>query len=116
MTLADRQIEALGQTWTLRFSLKAFQALEEHFEASSLEAVSERLEGDVKVADLVAVLWAGFRSHHPETTPDQALDILDELGIGRATEIIRDGFAASVPASGEGADATPPGKPGRSKR
>jgi hypothetical protein len=117
--LADRQIAVGGTTYTLRFSVRAMGALQDHFGLKSLNQVGQRLQqmgDDMGVEDLAAVLWAGLRSHHPDTTKDDALGILDDAGLNGLDDIIGEAFQAAAPddVGGDGAAPDRPTKPGRS--
>jgi len=111
---ADRQIVALGRSWTLRFSLKALGALQEHFGLETLDGLQAAM-ARLSAADVAAILWAGLRSHHPEVTQQQALDMADEIGLDAALEVIGAGFSASMPAGGDkaGEGGENPRTPGR---
>lgn len=127
--LADRQFTLGGETYTLRFSVRAMGALQDHFGLKSLNQVGERLQqlgADLGVEDLAAVLWAGLRSHHPEISKDDALGLLDDAGLDGLDSVVGEAFAAAAPddadrAGGEGgggSSANPrlrvPAKPGPS--
>lgn len=117
--LADRQITVGEETFTLRFSVRAMGALQDHFGLQSLNEVGPRLQamGDnMGVTDLAAVLWAGLRTHHPDLTKDDALGLLDDAGLGGLDDIIGEAFAAAAPDDGEGGgeSAQNPPKSGRS--
>lgn len=112
----DRQVEASGKVWTLRFSIRALAAMQEHFGLASLDEMGTRLTEGITTDDIVAIFWAGLRTHHPEATQDDAAGIADDLGMADAMEIISTGLGAAM--GGESADAAPadPRKPGRSKK
>lgn len=109
----DVQLILGAKTYLLRFSLKAFARLQDHFGLASIDAVGKRL-GDAaqfSVGDMGAMLWAGLARHHPEVTLDQALDMADDLGMAGLTETFGDalGAALSEPAQGQGARPPKPG-------
>lgn len=106
--LPDRQIEVSGKVYTLRFSLKAMAALQEHFGLASLADLHAAMER-VSANDVAGVIWAGLRTHHPEVTKDMAMDMADDLGLDGAMQLLNDGFGAAMP---EGGDEDPL-KPGR---
>ncbi|CAN5480752.1 hypothetical protein BH10PSE7_BH10PSE7_15500 [soil metagenome] len=108
----DRQIEVSGRSYTLRYSLKAMAALQDHYGLASIDEVAQHLSdaNRMGVNDIVALIWAGLRTHHPEVTQEQTLDLVDELGVAEMTSTIRDAFGAALPrvgAAGEGT-ARPP--------
>lgn len=114
---ADRPVTVGERSLTLRYSLKAFAALQDHFGAKSINGVVAKLNEigeDLSVDDLVALFYAGLRSHHPDVSPEDTLDMLDELGPQAIGGEIMQAFLAAV--DGEGAaDATgqaaPPSTP-----
>lgn len=115
-TLADRQITVGGQTYTLRFSIRALACLQEHYGLESIDAVGHRLADTEKfgVEDLIAIVWAGLRTHHREVDKEQVLDMLDEVGVAGIEGVVGDAFAAaSGEASKGGGDDGHPPKPGR---
>lgn len=107
----DVQIEAGGEAYTLRFSVKALAALQDYWELPSLDAVGQKLNqldsGDISVSDYTAILWAALRTHHPEATMEQSLDIFDELGIDGLTSVIVDAMSASSSEDGGKASSDP---------
>lgn len=103
---ADRQVSVGGRSLTLRYSLKAFAALQDHFEAKSINGVVAKLNAlgeDLAVDDLVALFHAGLRSHHPEITRADTLNLLDELGPQAIGGEIMQALSAAVDSGGEGA-------------
>lgn len=107
--LPDRQIEIGGKVYTLRFSLKAMAALQEHFGLASLAGLQEAM-ARLGAADVAGVIWAGLRTHHPEVTRDMAMDMADDLGLDGAMQVLNEGLAAAMP---EGDGAEDPRTPGR---
>ena len=118
----DVQFEAGGRALTLRFSIKALVALQDHWQLDSLDEVSHRLgqlqTGGLGAIDLAAILWAALRSHHSDLTVDDAIDILDDTGVQNFEYLITRAVAAAAPEGGGDAPANPPKrgrkKPGRS--
>lgn len=107
--LADRQVEVGGKVYTLRFSIKAMAALQEHFQLPSLNDLQGAM-AKVGAGDVAGVIWAGLRTHHPEVTKDQAMEIADDLGLEGAMQLLNDGFGAAMP---EGEGEADPRSPGR---
>lgn len=106
--LADRQLEAGGRVYTLRFSVRAMAALQDHYGVASFNDVAERLQNVAAIGagDLVAIVWAGLRTHHPEVTKDEVLGILDEIGPAGVLAVTGEAFAAAAPPDGVGAAET----------
>ena len=81
MSLADRTIRLGGRDYTMRFSVRAMAALQDHWGVKSFQEVSDKmntLDEQLSADDLVGILWAGLRTHHREITKEDVLDILDE--------------------------------------
>lgn len=101
----ESQISVGGKSYTLKYSLKAYVALQDYFKVASIDEVMQRLNDPTKlnIMDIVAMLWAGFRSHHKDVTLDDAFDMADTMGLATLQDIISSGFGASVPgvAAGE---------------
>lgn len=112
--LADRQVRIGSRSYTLRFSVRAMAALQDHWGLQSLKAVGDRmaaLGADLGVDDLVGILWAGLRTHHPGLTQADVLDMLDEAGMDGLLEALSSALAGALPDSegGDGAaEAHPP--------
>jgi len=103
--LQDRQITLDGVTYSLRYSVKATIALQEAWGAESIQAAEGRLAEAMKpgaavdIADFVTIIWAGMRTHHPEMTPEQVLDLLDDGGLEGLERNMREAVeAGSAPA------------------
>lgn len=120
---ADAQIMIGAQAYTLRFSVKALAALQDHWELASISAVSDKLsrldDDGLTIEDYQALLWAGLRTHHPGVDKELCLDLLDELGLA-GLEAALAGMMGGANGEGAGTEgggtATPrPRKPGRSR-
>lgn len=100
----ETQIVVDGKSYTLKFSLKAYVALQDHFKVASIDEVVQRLNDPTKLGmmDIVAMLWAGLRSHHKDATMEDALDMADSAGLQALQEIISAGVAGSMPPAGDG--------------
>lgn len=113
--LGDHQVSIGGQTWAWRYSFRALGALQQHWQVSSIEAVIARLvSGQMGTDDLVAVIWAGLRTHHPEVTTAAVLDWLDGLGIAGLPLVVRElqsAILVSMPATDQGGEAGPDATP-----
>jgi hypothetical protein len=81
--MSDRQVSIGGEDFTLRYSFRAFAALQEHWGMASMQEVIGRLvRRDLGADDLVGIVWAGLRTHHPDATKERVLDALDAVGVG----------------------------------
>lgn len=63
----------------LRFSMKGLLALRDLWKCERDAEVQIRLNRG-SVTDLIDFIWAACRTHHPEVTRDQLIDLFDELG------------------------------------
>lgn len=120
--VADRQISIGGRSFTLRFSVRAMAGLQDHWQLPSFKAVGARMASlgdDLAVDDLVGILWAALRTHHPDLTQADVLDLVDEAGMDGLVEAMSAALGASLPDAGGGdgaASANPPKpKTGRSR-
>lgn len=115
-TNPDRPFQVGNKTYTMRFSVRALAALQDHYGLNSLEEIGERLADTSKmsVKDLCAIVWAGLRTHHPETSMEDVMGIMDDLTLDRVKEMVASGFAAASPPEERGNGKGRPRKPGPS--
>lgn len=102
----DRQVTLGERTLTLRYGLKAMAAMQDHYGLASLDEVGARMQdtSSMSAEDLVAFVYAGTRSHHPELTAEEVMDLLDAAGLESLGRVIGEAFeAAADPGSGSGA-------------
>ena len=104
----ERQVTIDGKSYTMKYSLKAYVALQDHFKLSSIDEVVARLNDPTKLGmmDIVALMWAGLRSHHRDVTMEDAFELADSVGINALQDIISAGIGASVPPSVSGGEQT----------
>ena len=76
----EEQVEAFGETYTLRLDFRAISVIEGALEMPFPHAVAQIRSGNPQHGVLSRVLWALFREHHPEVTIDQALGIVMDQG------------------------------------
>jgi hypothetical protein len=110
---ADRQISAAGRSFTLRYSMRAYVALQDHYQAESFDEVARRISDTARLGarDVVAIFWAGLRTHHPELSQEDALGILDEMGMEGMQKEILAAFSASTTEGAGDPDRPLPRKP-----
>lgn len=96
---ADHAVTLGGRAYTLRYSIKAMVALQDHFGLRSVSEVGRRLvDAEAFGAlDVVAVVHAGLRTHHPDVTVEALTDLLDEIGLDATQAAIGMAFAAATP-------------------
>ncbi len=109
--MADRQVALGGKTFTLRFSLATYEALEEHFGVDSMEAVNKRMMAPLRAKDTYAMLWAMMRTHHPEIGLAEIEALVRPMSYGDILEIAVAAFLAGMPAAKEGGGSAPADPP-----
>lgn len=94
------------ETYTLRFSVIAIAALQDHYGLDSLEAAGRKLSelSTASITDLQAIVWAGLQTHHRGLTKERALEILDTLGMFALRTLLAQALTAALPPeiAGEG--------------
>lgn len=112
--VADRQITIGDNSYTLRFSVRAMAALQDHYQLPSLTAVGAKLQDsdNLSITDMVAMLWAGLRTYHPEITFDEALGMLDDMGIENMQSVLGDAMQGAMPDADPNASADAGGTDG----
>lgn len=85
--------EVAGVNYTMRFSANALCELEDALDMG-INAVATQLgnPASLRLKTVRAVFWAGLRDHHPDMTTVQAGDLVTELGIPRAIELVGKAF------------------------
>ena len=96
----DHHFECGGKSYTLRFSVKAMLALQEHWGLKSLQDLSDFLNQKtiLQIPDMAAIMWASLRRYHQNISKDEAMNLIDDLGIEATNKIIDDLLRASNPA------------------
>lgn len=72
----EEQVEAFGETYTLRLDYRSVSVIEGSLDVPFPMAVAHIRGGSPQYGLLSRVLWATLREHHPETTIDQCLSIV----------------------------------------
>lgn len=114
----EEQIEAFGETYTLRLDNRAISVIEGSLDLTFPAVVTHIRGGNPPYAMLSRVLWAMLREWNPEVTIDQALSIV----MDRGANAVKFGFALDAllerafPIATEDKDKpNPPKRRGRSK-
>lgn len=110
----DHQTTIKGAAYTLRFSTKAWAALCQIWELSSVQEAQEKLTtiGDATdIEPVVDVFWAALQRHHPTIDRATAGDLADDMGVPRLAAILPKLLRGSVPADAGGDGKKKPGKP-----
>jgi hypothetical protein len=103
----DQPAKIGGKSLTLRFSLRAMLALKDKWKYVDDEPGSKNARtADQKVIDrltnpgfedFVTILWAATRTHHPELTEEELLDLLDEGGVEGLKDTLNSVLEAGAP-------------------
>lgn len=90
--------DAGGEKHALKYSLAALCRIEEAFDKGALEVIN-MLDGDqLRVSHLRDVFWAGLVGAY---TRDDAVKIIDEIGITRAAEYMGKAIVDAFPPAAE---------------
>lgn len=96
--LQDVQIELGGRSLTLRYSIKATLALKERWGLENDREVQAKM-AKASMAEFIDIVWAGLRTHHPDISHDQVVDMLDDAGADGLTDLVTNALdASSAPA------------------
>lgn len=123
--------EAGGKKFTAVFGFRAMKATEVHYDLpffraiqSAMPQVSPEHAGDkAKIAEAAADIRLGdvgrlfqfaLLKHHPDMTETEVEDLIDEIGLEKASEVIGEALSASL--AGEDDDSSPANPPTRSRR
>lgn len=95
----DQQFEIGGKSYTLRFSVKAMAALQDHYQLGSVSEVLKHLSDmtNMSIDDFATLMWAGLQRHHPGMTKDEAMNVMDDLGLVGSQAIIAAAMYAGAP-------------------
>jgi len=74
----EATVQANGSTYTLRCDFNAMCSFEEETGEDALEIFEKFETGDVKLKFMRAMMWAFMQKHHPESTLEEAGDLLSE--------------------------------------
>lgn len=98
-TKGEVGFDADGKRWTLVYSVNALCALEDKLGAGAM-MVAEQManSSNLRIATVRTLFWCGLRDHHPELTEADAGDIMTDIGITDAVDLVGKAFAAAFPA------------------
>ena len=92
-----------GREYTLSFSINALCELEDAL-GESVNAIAAQM-GDgskVRLKTIRTLVWAALRDHHPETSVEDAGEIIGAAGVPATMEAIGEAFAKAFPDVQEG--------------
>lgn len=115
MSSQDTQIQIGEKSYTVRFSVRAMNALQEHWKLKSFQEVAKKistLQENVQIDDLVGFVWAGLRTHHRDLTKEDVFDLIDEVGVQGIEGLLSSALSGSLPTGsvtkgGESGDGQP---------
>lgn len=113
----EEQVEAFGETYTLRLDYRAISVIEGALDMTFPMVVAHIRSGNPGISLLSRVLWATLREHHPDVTSDQAMSIVMDQGkdgakFGAALDAL---LERALPLQTEDRKPANPPKRGRSK-
>ena len=114
MAADEKTFSALGQDWTARFDFNAICAIEERYDRPFLEMVAPLLGGvsaedadnpeavaaaasRIKFSDLRIIFHQSLLHHQPETTAEGAGDVIADMGLEAAMEIVAWAVLTAMP-------------------
>lgn len=92
----DMQVTIDGQTFTLRFGIRALLALKDRWQIETDAGLLARVDKG-QLDDMVTIVWAAALSHHRDLTRDDILERLDNDGLSNLPGMIKSLVSASVP-------------------
>lgn len=91
-----------GQQHVLRFSTNAIIEIEQALDKTVLE-VSQMLSdiNSLRMGTVRTIFWAGLRDRRVGISLSEAGEIMNDVGFGRALELIGQGFTAAFPTASD---------------
>lgn len=122
--------EAAGKKFSAVFGFKAMKAVECHFgtedepkpffqaiagimpqlapEDMGDKAKIAAASANIRFSDIGTLLQFALLKHHPDLTEAEIEDIVDEIGLGKMSEIIGNALTAALVKEGDGSKPNPP--------
>ena len=125
--------EAGGKKYTAVFGFKAMKATEVHYDLPFFRAIQSAMPSvapedagdkakiaeaaaDIRFSDVGSLFQFALLKHHPELTEAEVEDVIDEIGLEKASEVIGEALGAALTREGDdGSTANPPPKSRRRK-
>lgn len=89
--IAQYDIQVGEKTYTLKFNNRALRMLEQEF-GMSIMKLGEKMQGDVGINELTRIFRIGLLHQIPDLTIEQTDEIIDEIGIMKASEAVAKAF------------------------
>lgn len=118
--------EADGEKFSAVFGFKAMKAVETHYDLPFFRAIQSAMpqikpedaedkakiaeaSADIRFSDVGSLFQFALLKHHPKLTESDVEDLIDEIGLAKASEVIGEALAAAL--STEGDDSSSPNPP-----
>ncbi len=99
----DVALSVGDKVYTLRYSHSALVKLEKLLDKGMVQIMEDlQKTEDMRLSNVVALLWAGLQKHHPSMTEEDAADLLDDIdgGASGAINVIGEAFERAFSAPG----------------
>lgn len=97
-SLPDVPLVLQGQTFQMRFGVRALLALKRHWKLESQEEVQAAIASKSRdLETMVDVIWAALQTHHRDMTNEDVLDLIDGEDLGIAAERLAEAMKAAGP-------------------
>ncbi len=89
--IAQYDVKVGDKVYSLKYNNKALRMLEKTFEMS-ISKLGEKMQGDIGINDLTEMFRIGLLHQIPNLTLEQTDEIIDEIGLQKASEAIAKAF------------------------
>lgn len=113
------RFEAGGKKYTAIFGFKAMKAVEVHYDKPFFRAIQAAMpqldakdlgdkakiaeaSADIRFSDIGKLFECALLRHHPDLSEEQIEDLIDEIGLERASSVIGDALTAALAKEGGG--------------
>ena len=124
--------EAAGKKYTAVFGFKAMKQVETRFDKPFFKAIQSAMpqvspedlgdkakiaeaSANIKMSDVGALFACALAKHHPNLVEDDVDDLIDEIGLERASEVLGNALGAALVKEGDNGSSTHPPKARRAK-
>jgi hypothetical protein len=119
--------EAAGVKYTAVFGFKAMKAVEAHYDKPFFRAIQSAMpsispedagnkakiaeaSADIKFSDIGFLFGFALLRHHPQLTEQDIEDLIDEIGLEKASEVIGNALTSALVKEGDEDSSTHPQK------
>lgn len=124
--------EAAGVKYTAVFGFKAMKAVEAHFDKPFFRAIQSAMpdlrpedagnkkkiaeaSANIRMTDIGAFFGFALLRHHPKLTETEVEDLIDEIGLEKASEVIGLSLGSALVKEGDDSSSSRPPKARRAK-